>query len=166
MIYVDDNLMIGHEAAINEAIHQMEQEGLILKVKDTLHDSLSYEIVFSEDKKWAWLGQPRMISKLEETFGDAVKGLHKYLIPGTPGINQVCEEDKALCLSPERAKTYCYGVGLLLYLVKYSRLDIANSLCELSKCLGSSTDTSDKEMHHMIKYVLDTKTMGLKQWPT
>ena len=38
VIYVDDNLMIRHEASINEAIHQIKQEGLVLKVEDTLHD--------------------------------------------------------------------------------------------------------------------------------
>ena len=52
-IYVNDNLMIGHEATINEAISQIKQEGLVLKVKDTLHNYLSCEIVFSGDKKRA-----------------------------------------------------------------------------------------------------------------
>ena len=165
-IYVDDNLMVGHEAAINETIRQIEQEGLVLKVEDNLHDYLSCEIVFSEDKKRAWLGQPHLISKLEETFGDTVKGLRKYLTPGTPGMNQVREMDKELCLPPEKQKLYRSGVGMLLYLVKHSRPDIANCVRELSKCLDGSTEACNKEMHRVIKYVLDTKDMGLKLWPT
>ena len=36
----------------------------------------------------------------------------------------------------------------------------------VSKCLNGSTDVRDKEMPHGIKYVLNTKVMGLKQWPT
>ena len=111
-IYVDDNLMVGHEAAINETIRQIEQEGLVLKVEDNLHDYLSCEIVFSEDKKRAWLGQPHLILKLDETFGDAVKGLHTYLPPGTQGINQVREEDKALCLPQGKTKMYLSGMEM------------------------------------------------------
>ena len=51
---------------------------------------------------------------------------------------------------------------MLLYLVKYSRPDIANPVRELSKVLDGSTDASFKEMLRVIKYVLDTKNMGLK----
>ncbi len=31
-LYIDDNLMIGHPKAINDAIEGMKQNGLILKV--------------------------------------------------------------------------------------------------------------------------------------
>jgi hypothetical protein len=95
-----------------------------------------------------------------------VKGLRKYLTPGTPGMNQVREMDKELCLPPEKQKLYRSGVGMLLYLVKHSRPDIANCVRELSKCLDGSTEACNKEMHRVIKYVLDTKDMGLKLWPT
>ena len=79
-------------------------------------------------------------------------------------MNQVREQDKALCLSTEKANKHRYGVGMLLYLVNYSRPDIANSVHELSNCLGGSTDASNKEIHRVIKYILDTKDMGLKLW--
>ena len=117
-------------------------------------------------KERAWLGQPYLVSKLEETSGDAVTRLNKYLRLGTPGINQVREADKALCLPPEKVKMYCSGVGMLLYLVKYSRPDIDSSVRELSKCLDDSTEACNKEIHHLVKYILDTKDMSLKLWPT
>ena len=54
---------------------------------------------------------------------------------------------------------------MLLYLVKHSRPDIANAVRELSKVLDCSTNGAYKEMLRCIKYVLDTKSLGLKIWP-
>ena len=40
-LYVDNNFMIGHTAAINDAIRQFKENGLILKIEDNLRDHLS-----------------------------------------------------------------------------------------------------------------------------
>ena len=48
------------------------------------------------------------------------------------------------------------------YLIKHSRPDIANATCELSKVLDGATKAANREFHRVIKYVLDTKSMGLK----
>ncbi len=55
---------------------------------------------------------------------------------------------------------------MLLWLVKHSRPNIANPVRELSKCLDGATEASFKQMLYIIKYVLDTKDMGLKMEPT
>ena len=164
-IYVDDNLLIGNPKAIDETIAQLREKGLVLKVENDLHDYLSCEIVFSDDKKKAWLGQPYLISKLELLFNDEVKGLQKYKTPGTPSAHQVRELDKSLCLPAEKQTRFRSGVGMLLYLVKHSRPDIANCVRELSKVLDGATPGSYKEMCRVIKYVLDTKELGLKIVP-
>ena len=164
--YVDDNLLVGHKKAIEDAVCQIRKAGLVLKIENDLHDYLSCEIIFSEDKKRAWLGQPHLIANLEEKFGEQVKGLRQYMTPGTPGNNMVREEDSQLCLSKDKSSMYRSGVGMLLYLVKHSRPDIANAVRQLSKVLDGSTEASYKEMLRVIKYVLDTKTLGLKIEPT
>ena len=69
-------------------------------------------------------------------------------------------------ITKEDHKLYRSGVGMLLYLVKYSRPDIANPVRELSKVLDSPTPASFKEMLRVIKYVLDTKEYGLRVHPT
>ena len=74
-LYVDDNLTVGKEEAINEVIQELSDEGFTLKVKDDLKDYLSCEIEFSKNKKSAWLGQPHLIANLEKSFGDQVKDL-------------------------------------------------------------------------------------------
>ena len=164
-IYVDDNLLIGNSKAIDRTIVELKEKGLVLKIEDDFHDYLSCEIVFSEDRKKAWLGQPHLISKLEEIFGNEVKKFQKYKTPGTPSTHQVRELNKSLCLSAEKQTNFRSGVGMLLYLVKHSRPDIANCVRELSKVLDGATQGSYKEMLRVIKYVLDTKTLGLKIEP-
>ena len=161
-IYVDDNLLIGNSKAIDRTIVELKEKGLVLKIEDDFHDYLSCEIVFSEDRKKAWLGQPHLTSKLEEKIGNEVKKFQKYKTPGTPSTHQVRELNKSLCLSAEKQTNFRSGVGMLLYLVKHSRPDIANCVRELSKVLDGATQGSYKEMLRVIKYVLDTKTLGLK----
>ena len=49
---------------------------------------------------------------------------------------------------------------MLLYLVKRSRLDIANALRELTKVLDSATPIALKEMKRVIKLYLIQKKKG------
>jgi hypothetical protein len=48
-------------------------------------------------------------------------------------------------ISPEDQKEYHAGVGTLLYLIKYSRHDIANVVHEQAKCLEKVTPAAFKE---------------------
>ena len=166
-LYVDDNLIIGHKAAVEDTICQLrEKGGLVLKIEDDLHDYLSCEINFKDNGRKAIVKQPHLISNLELKFGDEVKGLRKYLTPGTPSLRQVRETEEDKKLSPSLQLRYRSGVGMLLYLVKHTRPDIANYVRELYKCLDGSTPASYKELLRVVKYVLDSKDMGLKFYPS
>ena len=165
-IYVDDNLIVGHPKAVEDAIQQLKEHKLILKVEDTLKDYLSCEIFRSDEEKSAWLGQPHLIANLEQTFGDEVKSLRSTLTPGTPGLNQVREKEESLIVPADKQKRYRSGVGMLLYLVKHSRPDIANPVRELSKVLDGTSTAAYREMLRCIKFVLDTRTLGLRLWPS
>jgi hypothetical protein len=88
-LYVDDCLCIGHDDAIKNAIKGMESQGLTLKVDNELKDYLSCEIVFSEDNKEAWIGQPHLIKNLSNKFHKKVKASQTYRTLGTPGVGIV-----------------------------------------------------------------------------
>ena len=118
--YVDDNLIVGKEEAINEVIQELRDECFILKVEDDLKDYLSCEIEFSENKKAAWLGQPHLIANLEKSFGNQVKDLKVFKTPGTAHKIQVRKKDDTKCISKGEQKLFRSGVGMLLYLVKHS----------------------------------------------
>ena len=49
-LYIDDNLMIGDKAVIDDAILLLKNKGLVLKVMEGLKDYLSCEVKISEDK--------------------------------------------------------------------------------------------------------------------
>jgi hypothetical protein len=70
-----------------------------------------------------------------------------------------------LTISEEDQTLYHSGVGMLLYLVKHSPPDIANSVCELSKSMSGATEAAFKELKRVIKFVLDTRRCGLKLQP-
>ena len=55
---------------------------------------------------------------------------------------------------------------MLLNLIKHSRPDIANAVCECTKVLDGASTYAYCEMLQIIKYVLDTKDYGLRIDPT
>ena len=85
-LYVNDNLMVGNIATVDNAIEALASKGLILKIAEGLQDYLSCEIKFSGDKKCAWLGQPHLIKNLENKFGKLVNHIQSHKTPGTPKL--------------------------------------------------------------------------------
>lgn len=62
----------------------------------------------------------------------------KYETPLPPGEIFVCPKSESELIDLEMQKKYWSGVGMLLYLVKYSRPDIANGVRELSKTMDGA----------------------------
>ena len=51
---------------------------------------------------------------------------------------------------------------MLLNLVKFSRPDISNSVCELTKAMDCANKAHYKALTHVLKYVLSTRDLGIK----
>jgi len=164
-VWVDDSLVIGDEKAIDKVIKDLKENGLVLKITESLKDYLSCEITFSGDGDKAWIHQPHLIKKLRDKFGEMVEGLRLYKTPGTPGFGIVRNPEGGEKISEMDQGLYRSGTGMLLYLVKYSRPDIANPVRELSKVLDGASPAAFREMLRIIKYVLDTNEMALKIAP-
>jgi hypothetical protein len=146
-------------------IEQLKAEELKLKVEYSMQDYLSCQVLFSKDGSTAWLGQPHMIKKIVKTFEDDVKALKKCKTPGTPGFTVVRPKGEDPVVSEDMQARYRSSVGMLLYLVKHSRPDISNAVRELTKCMDKATPEAFKEMLKVVKFVLDTRTMGLRLVP-
>jgi hypothetical protein len=113
----------------------------------------------------AWLCQPHLIKKLENKFGDLVKHLMEYKTPGTPQTGVVCPKDEDLLVSNHQQEMYRSGVGMLFYLVKHLRPDIANVVEELSKCMKGANTAAYKLLLQVIKFILDMRDYSLKLAP-
>jgi hypothetical protein len=55
---------------------------------------------------------------------------------------------------PQQSKYYS-GEGMLLYLIKYSRPDLANLVRGLIKCMDSANFAAYKEILRVVKFVFD-----------
>ena len=129
-------------------------------MEETLKDYLSCEI--EDATEGLWLGQPHMMKKIEDKFGDQVSKLPKCKTPGTPNmrLSKPTEEDQMV--GPEEQSLCRTAVGMLMFCVKHSRLDIMNPTRELSKLLGKATPGAMKEMKRIVKHVIDAKGLGLR----
>ena len=164
-LYVDDCYCCGDMEEIEAVIEELKENNFTLKIDKEMSDYLSCQIEFSKQRDKAWIGQPHLIKKIQDKFGEEVSKLQTFKTPGTPhiGISRPLPEDPMM--TKEESKVYRSGVGMLLYLVKHSRPDIANATRELSKVMDKPTPAAMKEMKRVIKYVLDTKDYGLKMHP-
>jgi hypothetical protein len=61
-----------------------------------------------------------LIKNLEAKFGDEVKSKRVYKTPETPIIKIVCPENDDDIIEPNLQSRYRSGVGIMLYLIKYS----------------------------------------------
>jgi hypothetical protein len=165
IVYVDDCAASGSKAALKQMLEEIKKADLTFTVEENLRDYLSCEIVFNKDKSKAWLGQPHMVKKIKKTFAETVAKLPKYKTPGTPGVGLVRAKEGEQVATAEEHSIYRSGVGMLLYLVKHSRPDIANAVRELTKCLIGPHPAAMKEMYRVIKFVLDTQSIGLRIEP-
>ena len=163
-LYVDDLLIIGSEQDIEIVINDIEKHFKV-KIEGDLKDYLSCEIRFSKDGKQAWIGQPHLIKKMEKLFEEEISKKMECQTPGTPGFTIIRDESIERIDQGKQSK-YRTGVGMLLFLIKHSRPDIANCTRELSKVLDGATESAYKEMIRVIKFVASTKEWGLKFNPT
>ena len=98
-----------------------------------MDDYLSCEITLNREEILVWIHQPHFLTKLEKKFGYFVTNLQVYKTPGTPGLGTL--QNPKTIIDGEKHARYRSGVGMILYLVKHTRPDIANAVRELSKAL-------------------------------
>ena len=130
-----------------------------------LQDYLSWKIKFSNNKKRAWLGQPHLIKKFENKFGGLVNEIRSHKTPGTSKflIVKPTEEIKKILIKDQQK--YWSDIGMLFYLVKHLRPDLANATRELSNANDGENPVAYKRLLCMIKYVINTKNLGLRIKP-
>lgn len=159
-IYVDDVLCIGDQHAINKAISDIAS---VFSIKQTteVREYVGCTFLHSLDENTMFLCQTELINQMEKEFMNEIKKVSLPATPLAPGESVIQPKDDSELISVEQQKKYRSGVGMLLYLVKYSRPDIANGVRELSKVMDGATPAHFKSLIQMIKFVVSMKNKCL-----
>ena len=107
------------------------------------------------------MSQKDTVTQLENVFGEHVNKMRIYHIPAATNDTILRPNKEDILLSEGEQSTYRSGVGILLWLMKHSRPDIANSVREASKVMDGATKSHWKYLMRFIKYVIDTKNYTL-----
>ena len=147
-IYGNDCPVIGNETQSTKLTIDLKEGGFNLKVTNHLTDYLSCRILENESKNEILILQPHPINNLRDKFEEEVVQKRVYKSPGTPRFIVVCPG--------ELQERYCKknGVGMLLYLTKYSQPDLCIIVRELSKCMDEARVGTYHEMLRVVRFVL------------
>ena len=156
-VHVDDASCVGDKLAIREALTSLKEK-VSIKELGPFSKYLGCEVLQEGDK--VWITQPSLIKKIEEKFTTKI-GTRTYDTPAIPGTSLQRTKDDNDKLDVDDHKNFRSGVGMLLYLVKNSRPDIANAVRELTKVMDKPNKDHEKALYRAIRYVLDTKYKSL-----
>jgi hypothetical protein len=119
-IYVNDGLIIGKDESIDCLIDELKEYEFNLKVEKNVNEYLSCCIEESKDEAKLNLIQPHLLTRLIENFVEEIEGKRKFLTPGTPRFKMQRSTINMDVLDPQSQWKYRSGVGMWLYLTKYS----------------------------------------------
>ena len=112
-----------------------------------------------KNDKLLMMSQPDSINKIEKNFKNEFKSkLYQIPVAVRDAIVRTNKEDS---IDATRQKRYRSGVGMLLYLIKYSRPDISNAVRELSKAMDMPNEAHWKALIRNLKFVVDTRMKAL-----
>jgi hypothetical protein len=101
--------------------------------------------------------QPEIIVSLRKKFEQLIGNMKEYNTPAPSHYIVMRPSEGDSLLGDKEQGIFRSGIGTLLYLVKHSRPDIANSVRELSKVMDGATVAHFKMLLRVVKYVVDTK---------
>ena len=157
-IYVDDACLFGTKETV---LTTKDEISRLFKVKDVglLQEYVGVTVKRENDE--LMLSQPDTITRLRRYFGRDVEKMKEYNTPLPAHYHVVRPDEETTTLSTTEMLKYRSGTGSLLYLVKHSRIDIANAVRELSKVMDKATSDHMKALLRCIRYVLLTEERQL-----
>lgn len=123
-----------------------------------LKEYVGCKIYHDREKRTLKITQPVLLQSLRDEF---------VLPDGEPPITPAIERTVLMRgkpedhVSPDDQSVYRTGVGKLLYLMKWSRVEMLNSIRELSRFMSGATEAHMAAMHRAMKYCLGTPKRGL-----
>jgi hypothetical protein len=106
------------------------------------------------------LTRPMLIQSLADEF--PVPEDEAIAMPGVPG--DVLEQEES-DLTREEQRVYRSGVGKLMHLARWTRVESANAIRELTKFVGAASKTHVAAMYRAMRALLNTPNRGLLLQP-
>ena len=162
-VYVDDTMCVGDRKAI-DAFKRELKDHFSTKDEGNMEEYVGCS-VYRKNNGSIVMHQPHLLKKIGREFGEELEDVRTYATPAVNGdtVIRMKDDDKEeISLNPTKQTKYRSGVGMLLYLVKFSRPDISNSVRELSKVMDRSTEAHYRTLLRVLKYVLLTEDLGLR----
>jgi hypothetical protein len=85
-----------------------------------MNEYLSCCIEESKDERKLTMIQSHLLTHLTKNFGEKIEGKRKFLTPGTPRFKIQRSTTNMDVLDAQSQRKYRSGIGMLLYLTKYS----------------------------------------------
>jgi hypothetical protein len=164
IIYVDDGGIFSTADEIMEIIEALSKN-FVVKELGKMETFVGCLIIENEQRDTIWLHQPKLIKHLNEKFGELVANHKPVTTPEAPRTHISRPKKGDTLISATDQSKFRSGVGMLLYLVKHSRLDIANAVRELSKVADGANHAHWKALLRKNKYVLCTEILALRLKP-
>lgn len=158
ILYVDDGGIIATDETITQVM-QLLNKHFNIKDLGPMKNFVGCELIKHNNS--IWIHQPKLIKHLKDTFQEITEK-KTYKTPAAPKTTIMRPEETDPLINKEKQSLYRSGVGMLLYLVKHSRPDIANAVRELSKVLDGATQAHWNSMLRTIKFIFDTEKECLK----
>lgn len=116
---------------------------------------------YNPEAGYVKITQPVLLQSLADEF-DVPKN-EPIATPGVPGEYLKSEP---IDTGPEEQRIYRSGVGKLIHLAKWSRVEASNAVRELTKFAGVASKKHMDAMKRVMRYMLDTPNRGLLLQPT
>ena len=82
----------------------------------------------NEDHNRSIISQQNSIFDIKKRFGEEVENLSTYNTPSVPYYRTFRTSEKEVLLDSETQTIHRSGVGMILYMVKFSRPDLSNAV--------------------------------------
>ena len=109
--------------------------------------------------------QPHIYKHLKDKFQDVLEMKweeeERKATPSTSSFRLMRVKEGKGVLTQEEQTLFRCGVGILLYLVKQTRPDLANGTRELSKAMDVANYTHWRELLRVVKYALKSQEKGI-----
>ena len=99
------------------------------------------------------LHQSNLIKKNKFQFEQEIKDIRDYRTTGASGEGSIPVKDDDVCISEKEQFKYRSAEGMMLFLIKYSKPNISNTVRKLSKLNNKANYAHYKQMLRLVNYV-------------